>query len=125
MRKLLSLVVVAALGSSLVACGSDKKDEFGAAGVKVTSDFGQKPTITHIGTITSLLVPTDGLWRGALYNLEPAALRFVAGSAAAANPGNAPFVAFAPPPTAYIIWAIGWVIVVLWAAVWSFNRRDL
>jgi peptidylprolyl isomerase len=46
-RKLLSLVVVAALGSSLVACGSDKKDEFGAAGVKVTSDFGQKPTITH------------------------------------------------------------------------------
>ena len=47
MRKLLSLVVVAALGSSLVACGSDKKDEFGAGGVKVTSDFGQKPTITH------------------------------------------------------------------------------
>jgi peptidylprolyl isomerase len=46
-RKLLSLVVVAALGSSLVACGSDKKDEFDAAGIKVTSDFGQKPTITH------------------------------------------------------------------------------
>ncbi|HWD81117.1 MAG TPA: FKBP-type peptidyl-prolyl cis-trans isomerase [Kribbella sp.] len=47
MRKLLSLVVVAALGASLVACGSDKKSEFDAAGVKVTSDFGQKPTITH------------------------------------------------------------------------------
>ena len=47
MRKLLSLVVVAALGASLAACGSDKKDEFGAAGVKVTADFGQKPTITH------------------------------------------------------------------------------
>jgi len=46
-RKLLSLVVVTALGASLVACGSDKKDEFGAAGIKVTSDFGQKPTITH------------------------------------------------------------------------------
>ncbi|MGZ0152158.1 FKBP-type peptidyl-prolyl cis-trans isomerase [Kribbella sp. WER1] len=47
MRKLLSLVVVATLGASLVACGSDKKNEFDAAGVKVTSDFGQKPTITH------------------------------------------------------------------------------
>lgn len=47
MRKLLSLIVVAALGSSLVACGSGKKSEFDAAGVKVTSDFGQKPTITH------------------------------------------------------------------------------
>jgi peptidylprolyl isomerase len=44
---LLSLVVVAALGSSLVACGSDKKDDFGAGGIKVTSDFGQKPTVTH------------------------------------------------------------------------------
>ncbi|HZX08356.1 FKBP-type peptidyl-prolyl cis-trans isomerase [Kribbella sp.] len=48
MRKLLSLVVVATLGASLVACGSgSKKNEFDAAGVKVTSDFGQKPTITH------------------------------------------------------------------------------
>ncbi|MGW6283002.1 FKBP-type peptidyl-prolyl cis-trans isomerase [Kribbella sp. NPDC055071] len=47
MRKLLSLVVVAALGSSLVACGSEKKAEFGAGGIKVTSDFGQKPTVTH------------------------------------------------------------------------------
>ncbi|WP_427890444.1 FKBP-type peptidyl-prolyl cis-trans isomerase [Kribbella sp. GL6] len=47
MRKLLSLVVVAALGSSLVACGSDKKNDFDAAGFKVTSDFGQKPTVTH------------------------------------------------------------------------------
>ncbi|GAA1574008.1 hypothetical protein GCM10009804_33320 [Kribbella hippodromi] len=47
MRKLLSLAVVAALGASLVACGSSKKDDFGAAGIKVTADFGQKPTITH------------------------------------------------------------------------------
>ena len=46
MRKLLSLVAVAALGSGLVACGSDKP-EFGAGGIKVTSDFGQKPTVTH------------------------------------------------------------------------------
>ena len=46
-RKLLSLVAVAALGASLVACGSDGKSDFGAGGVKVTSDFGQKPTVTH------------------------------------------------------------------------------
>ncbi|WP_410792545.1 FKBP-type peptidyl-prolyl cis-trans isomerase [Kribbella sp. C-35] len=44
MRKLLSFVVVAALGASLVACGDNG---FGAGGIKVTSDFGQKPTITH------------------------------------------------------------------------------
>jgi peptidylprolyl isomerase len=45
-RKLLSLVAVVALGSiTLAACGSG--DDFDKAGVKVTSDFGQKPTITH------------------------------------------------------------------------------
>ena len=48
-RKLLSVVAVLALGSSLAACGSDNNagSDFGAGGIKVTSDFGQKPTVTH------------------------------------------------------------------------------
>lgn len=53
MRKLLSLVAVLALGSSLAACGSDESNDsnaggdFGKAGIKVAGDIGQKPTITH------------------------------------------------------------------------------
>ncbi|TDO52365.1 peptidylprolyl isomerase [Kribbella sp. VKM Ac-2527] len=52
MRKLLSVVAVLALGSSLAACGSEGSDsggggDFGKAGIKVESEFGQKPTITH------------------------------------------------------------------------------
>ncbi|MEI8411711.1 MULTISPECIES: FKBP-type peptidyl-prolyl cis-trans isomerase [unclassified Kribbella] len=50
MRKLLSLVVVLALGTSLAACGSDDKkaaDDFGKSGIKVTEEFGKKPTVTH------------------------------------------------------------------------------
>ncbi|MEU0092171.1 FKBP-type peptidyl-prolyl cis-trans isomerase [Kribbella sp. NPDC006257] len=50
MRKLLSLVAVLALGSSLVACGSEDSKaggDFGKNGIKVTADFGQKPTVTH------------------------------------------------------------------------------
>jgi peptidylprolyl isomerase len=51
-RKLFSLLAAVALGSSLAACGSDDGNsagggEFGKAGVKVTEDFGTKPTITH------------------------------------------------------------------------------
>jgi len=48
-RKLLSVVAVLALGSSLAACGSDNNagSDFGAGGIKVTADFGQKPTVTH------------------------------------------------------------------------------
>lgn len=50
MRKLFSLVAVFALGSSLVAaCGSDNAGggDFGKSGIKVTEEFGKKPTITH------------------------------------------------------------------------------
>ncbi|HYU84393.1 MAG TPA: FKBP-type peptidyl-prolyl cis-trans isomerase [Kribbellaceae bacterium] len=49
MRKLLSLVAVLALGSSMVACSSEggSGGDFGQSGVKVTEDFGKKPTITH------------------------------------------------------------------------------
>lgn len=52
MRKLFSLVAVLALGSTtVVACGSgdDKNSsgDFDKAGIKVTGDYGKKPTITH------------------------------------------------------------------------------
>ncbi len=52
MRKLLSLVAVLALGSSLVACGTEGGNksgggDFGKSGIKVTESFGKKPTITH------------------------------------------------------------------------------
>jgi FKBP-type peptidyl-prolyl cis-trans isomerase len=49
-RKLFSLAIVMALGSSLVACGSgdDKSGgDFGKSGIKVIAEFGQKPTVTH------------------------------------------------------------------------------
>ena len=52
MRKLLSLVAVVAMGSTaLVACGSGEPNaangDFGTSGVKVTEEFGKKPTVTH------------------------------------------------------------------------------
>ncbi|MFC0626735.1 FKBP-type peptidyl-prolyl cis-trans isomerase [Kribbella deserti] len=51
-RKLLSVVAAVALGSSLVACGSEEPKagdggDFGKSGIKVTESFGKKPTITH------------------------------------------------------------------------------
>jgi peptidylprolyl isomerase len=50
-RKLLSLVAAVAMGSTLVACGSGEPDaangDFGKTGVKVTEEFGKKPTVTH------------------------------------------------------------------------------
>lgn len=81
-------------------------------------------TLTHVGTASKLLLPTDGLWRGAVWSLEPASLIAVmrsAGQAAAANP----FFAADPPPAAYVAWCMVWIIGMLALAVWSFSRKEL
>jgi hypothetical protein len=77
--------------------------------------------ITTAGTVMSLLLPSDGLWRGAVYNLEPAALIALGNATARASP----FAVSAPPPTPYLMWAVGWVVVILGLAALSFRRRDL
>src|SRR6266566_2307749 len=71
------------------------------------------------------LLPSDGLWRGAIYGLEPPAVVLVAvgrgGSAAEANP----FFAAALPSSPFLAWSAVWVAIVLGIAVVSFARRDL
>jgi len=81
--------------------------------------------VENIGTVSSLLLPTDGLWRAAIYNLEPAALIAVAGGEGRRISSGNPFFTLAPPTTAYLIWALAWIAVLLGAAMWSFNRREL
>jgi ABC-type transport system involved in multi-copper enzyme maturation permease subunit len=81
-------------------------------------------TITHVGTATKLILPTDGLWRGAVWSLEPSiviAAQSQLGPAVAANP----FFSAEPPPAAYVIWAIAWIAVMLALAIWSFRSREI
>ena len=80
--------------------------------------------LERVGTATKLLLPTDGLWRGAVYTLEPAAVLAAAqgfGPAFAANPFYAP----APPPAAYLVWCGLWLAGVLALAIWSFRYREV
>jgi len=81
-------------------------------------------TAAHVGTATRLILPTDGMWRGAVWALEPegiiAATRG-AGPAAASNP----FFAADPPDPAYVAWTIAWILVGLGVAIWSFTRREV
>ena len=76
----------------------------------VVGDIGtglQNSALQNVGTISHLLLPTDGLWRGAVYAMEPdvilTALR-AAGTAGRANP----FSAVDPPPTAFLAWVVVW-----------------
>jgi ABC-type transport system involved in multi-copper enzyme maturation permease subunit len=81
-------------------------------------------TLTHVGTASKLILPTDGLWRGAVWSLEPASLIAAARAAGAAAAAN-PFFAADPPPPAYVVWCIIWIIGMLALAIWSFMRKEL
>jgi ABC-type transport system involved in multi-copper enzyme maturation permease subunit len=80
--------------------------------------------IQNIGTISSLLLPTDGLWRAAIFNLEPAAIKAVEAAAGRETSSN-PFFVYSAPATAYLLWALAWVVGLLGLAAWSFKRREL
>ena len=81
-------------------------------------------TIINIGIGSRLLIPTDGLWHGAIFNLEPPDVLAAARAAGRARAGN-PFFADEPLPLAYLGWVVAWVLGVLALANWSFARRDL
>ncbi|MBV8364806.1 MAG: ABC transporter permease, partial [Candidatus Eremiobacteraeota bacterium] len=71
--------------------------------------------------IVSLLVPSDGLWRGAAFALEPAAMVALGSSVQRGNP----FIALAPPTHAYLFWSAGWGVACVVATIALFARRDL
>jgi ABC-type transport system involved in multi-copper enzyme maturation permease subunit len=89
----------------------------------VGTAFGNH-TIENIGTVIGLIMPTDGLWRGAIYNLEPVAL-IVAQDAAGRRASANPFFVSSGPTTPFLLWALLWAAGFLGLAVWSFYRREL
>ncbi len=80
--------------------------------------------ILHATTVVGLVVPTDVLWRGAVFALEPAMFLMAQdnlGDAAARNP----FAVAAPPTTAFLVWTALWFVAVLAFGIANFARRDV
>src|ERR1700716_1671696 len=93
----------------------------------VVGDVGiglQNKAVENVGVISHLLLPTDGLWRGAIYDLEPdaflATLR-AAGTFARANP----FTQVDPPAITYLAWVVVWFAIALVLSIWSFRKREI
>lgn len=93
----------------------------------IVGDIGtglQNEAVQDVGIVTRLILPTDGLWRGAINAMEPdvilAQLR-TAGVFARANP----FAALDPPPTAFLLWVAVWFAVILFLSIWSFRTREI
>ncbi|CAA9370050.1 MAG: ABC-type transport system involved in multi-copper enzyme maturation, permease component [uncultured Nocardioidaceae bacterium] len=78
--------------------------------------------VERVGTVSRMLLPTDGLWRGAMHGFQdPSALVEFGGPDVAAFP----FLSVAPLTATYLGWAAVWVAMVWGLAAASFLRKDL
>ena len=82
---------------------------------QILSMFGNS-TARHVGTLVSLLSPSDSMWRRAAFELQPLATVVLQ---------NGPFGVVSVPSAAMIAWAALFSLGVLWFAVWQFRRRPL
>lgn len=78
--------------------------------------------VARVGSVSRMLLPTDGLWHGAMHGFQdPSALLAFGGADVAAFP----FLSVAPLTPAYLAWAGLWVVMVWALAARSFARKDL
>jgi ABC-type transport system involved in multi-copper enzyme maturation permease subunit len=117
---LLLSTVISPMASGVVAVGL-----FGATWVAgVVGGIGEalgNDGVARIGTISRILLPTDGLWRGAMHGFQDVSAFTQLGPERAAFP----FISAAPLTFAYLTWAAVWVAMVWGLAALTFLRRDL
>ena len=122
---LVSLAVAASSRWSTVVAGVVVVSLVGVAWlaglVEVIGDALDNAIMQNIGVVTSLIVPTDALWRGASYYLQSAA--FITASDAAG--GQVPFAGSAPPTLALLLWSVAYALVCVGFAIRSVARTDL
>ena len=88
-------------------------------GIGASLDNG---AVARVGSVSRMLLPTDGLWRGAMHAFQdPSALLQFGGADGEAFP----FLSVAPLTWGYLAWAALWVAMVWGLAAVSFTRRDL
>jgi len=80
------------------------------------SGFSQSTQIVTLGVLSSLVMPTESLWRRAAYEMQTP----LAGSLS-----FSPFANVSIPSVTAVVYAGGYFVFVLGAAIISLNRRDL
>ncbi|HTW08768.1 MAG TPA: ABC transporter permease [Acidimicrobiales bacterium] len=125
---LLTLTLAISTRLSAIATGVVAIALFGSAWLAgVVGSLGAAFNVSamvSVGRVARYLLPTDGLWHGAIYYLEPHS--FVAQRLAESTEArDNPFFSTAPPSATYLVWAAVWFLAVLVTGLVSFQRREL
>jgi ABC-type transport system involved in multi-copper enzyme maturation permease subunit len=117
---LLLSTVISPMASGIVAVGL-----FGAtwiAGVVgLVGEAFANESVARVGTVSRMLLPTDGLWRGAMNAFQDPTLLLQVGSGVE----ESPFLSMSRLTPAYLSWTGLWIALVLGLAAISFQRRDM
>jgi ABC-type transport system involved in multi-copper enzyme maturation permease subunit len=117
---LLLSTAISPMASGIVAVGL-----FGATWIAgVVGSVGEalgNDSVAQVGTVSRMLMPTDGLWRGAMNSFQDPALLAQVGSGIE----ESPFLSMSPLTASYLAWTIVWIILVLGLTALAFRRRDL
>jgi ABC-type transport system involved in multi-copper enzyme maturation permease subunit len=123
---LLTLAMLLSTRMPVIAAGVVGVAVFGASWLAgVVGTLGSALNISAlrtVGQIGRFVLPTDGLWHAAIFYLQPASL---IADHVANGAREDPFYAQGAPSWAYLIWVVCWFLIVLGAAVASFERREL
>jgi ABC-type transport system involved in multi-copper enzyme maturation permease subunit len=117
---LLLSTVISPMASGVIAVGL-----FGATWVAgIVGGVGDalgNDAVARVGTVSRMLLPTDGLWRGAMHAFQdPAALTAFGGAT-----DGSPFLSASSLSGAYLGWVVVWVALVGGLAALAFARRDV
>ncbi len=122
---LLTLAMMLSAVLSPLASGVVSVGIFGAAWVAgVVGGVGTaigNDGVARIGTVSRVLLPTDGLWHGTMNALQAPSVLGRVGAQAVADP----FLGTTSLTGAYAAWAAAWVALMLAVCTVSFARRDL
>lgn len=76
----------------------------------------RNPTAVQVGIVTSLISPTESLWRRAAFEMQ---------SPLSGALGGTPFSAFSVPSILMIVYAVFYLLIALTVAVNTFQHRDI
>jgi ABC-type transport system involved in multi-copper enzyme maturation permease subunit len=79
--------------------------------------------LVGVSDLARILLPTDTLWQGVVFGLEPSLVIQAIGQQLVSQ--GDPFFATEPPSIFYVGWAIAWVVLAMVLAVVLLRRREL
>jgi ABC-type transport system involved in multi-copper enzyme maturation permease subunit len=111
---------ISPMASGVVAVGL-----FGATWVAgIVGNVGQvlgNEGVERVGTVSRVLLPTDGLWRGAMHAFQDPSALVTMGAEGA----GFPFLSESPPTVGYLLWTAFWIAMIWALTALVLGRRDV